>query len=311
MRRASFSVRIYSGWLALVSAITLFWAPQVMADQVDDLGWGKSEFCRPGREARDYSRPLTSMAPIRSVPREGKLSFGPKGMRLQARGGRVSVNGGLVGFSLNDVAVQQVRKLNWVVSTRLSVVNAKGQVTDVVDQRRRRIGVIEGNSIRDFLFSIPKAKRFYRTDISFQAIGSGKVLGEFSNYVRAVPAFYDARLLTPGRVVPQGQVLPLRLANFGTETISSRTYDWRLSVEFFDGQSWVQAPSEPAPEKHILRIQKVAAGGMEPCVFIPIASSEAVGLYRASVVVDRSLAGPSDRSVKLSTEFEVSGRGLK
>jgi len=283
----------------------------VMADQVDDQGWSESEFCRPGREARDYSRPLASMAPIRSVPKEGKLSFGPEGMRLQARGGRVSVNGGWVGFSLNDVAVQQVRKLNWVVSTRLSVVNAKGQVTKVVDQRRRRIGAIEGNSIRDFLFSIPKAKRFYRTDISFQAIGSRKGLGEFSNYVRVVPAFYDARLLAPGRVVPQGQVLPLRLANFGTETISSRAYDWRLSVEFFDGQSWVRAPSEPDPEKHILRIQKLAAGGMAPCVFIPIASNEAEGLYRASVVVDRSLALHSDRSVKLSTEFEVSGRSLK
>lgn len=295
--------------IAVLTAIIV--VPDVEADRVNDSAWSESGFCRPGREARDYLQPLMRMAPIRPVPTDGRLSFGPRGMRLEARGGRLSVNGGSVGFGLRDIAVGQTRNLAWIVSTRLSIVDAKGRVTRVVDERKRRIGSIDGNAIKDFVFQIPSTQRFYRTDISFEAAEGGRVLGEFSNYVRVVPAVFDSKLLSPGRVIHQGEVLPLRLANFGSETISSRAYDWRLAVEFFNGQAWVQAPSNPVPEKHILIVKKVPAGRMEPCAFVSIAENEAEGLYRASVVVDRSLAQSSERSVRLTTEFEVTGRGLR
>jgi hypothetical protein len=251
------------------------------------------------------------MAPIHHVPSAGKLPFAPKGLTLEVRGGRLRVGGGWVGFGISDEAIEQIRRLNWDVSARLFEVNSKGAVVNELGSKRRRIGTIEGGRIEDLLFQLSAEPAYYRVDISFQRIGSDRVLGEFSNYVRVVRPWFDARLLTLGSVARQGGLMSVRLANFGTETIASLSHDWRFAVQYFNGQNWVAAPSNPPPERHKAIISKLPAGRMDQCVHLRVPAGEVPGLYRFSMVVDRSLQRTEDRAVQLTAEFEVSGRSLK
>ncbi|HYJ22911.1 MAG TPA: hypothetical protein VEW07_12925 [Solirubrobacterales bacterium] len=221
------------------------------------------------------------------------------------------VGGGSVGFGIRDEAIEQVRRLNWDISVRLFKVNAKGIVVDELGSMQRSIGTIQGNRIEDLLFQVSPEPAYYRVDISFQHSGSDHVLGKFSNYVRVMRPWFDARLLMLGSVARQGELLSARLANFGTESIASLSHDWRFAVEYFDGQNWVIAPSNPPPEKHKAIGSRLGPGRMDQCVHLRVSADEAPGLYRLVMVVDRSLKSGENRTIQLATEFEVSGRSLK
>lgn len=293
----------------LILAFTLGQPAGAAPDQADAVR-GSDDFCGT-RLARDFLQPLSEMAPIHHVPSAGKLGFAPKGLALEARGGRLVVGSGWVGFGLNDEAVGQIRHLDWDVSTRLVKVDPRGAVVADLGSKRRRIGSIGGNKIKDFLFRVTGEPAYYRVDISFRRSGSGRILGEFSNYVRLVRPSFDTRLLMLGSVARQGEVLSIRLANFGTETVSSLSHDWRFAVHFFNGQNWVAAPSNPPPEKHNLLIQKLGPGRMEECVSFRVPDDEEPGRYRFSMTVERSLKRAEGRIVQLAVDFEITGRSLK
>lgn len=265
-------------------------------------------FCGP-RVAKDYLRPLARMASIRRVRSSGKIPFAPAGLNLEARGGNLVVGGGSVGFGFSDEAVGQVRHLNWDVSVRLFKVGARGEVVATLGSTRRRIGSVRGNAIKDLLIEVAGSPAFYRVEIVFRRIGSQRVLGKFGNYVRVVRPHFDARLLVSAPVVHRRELISARLANFGTETISSISPDWRFAVQRFDGKEWVTAASDPPPEKHKPIVQKLLAGQMEECIGLRIPSFEEAGRYRFSMVVNRSRrVGSKDRAVTVTAEFEIDGR---
>jgi hypothetical protein len=268
---------------------------------------GKREFCSP-RVARNFLGPFARMLPIHHVPRSGKLPFAPKGLLLEAKGGRLVVGGGQAGFGLRDEAVGQVRHLNWDVSTRLLKVDSRGEVVADLGSKRRRIGSIGGSRIKDFLFRVPGEPAYYRVDISFVRSGSDRVLGEFSRYVRVVRPKFDVRLLMLKSAARQGEVLSIRLANFGTETVSSISHDWGFTVHQFNGQDWVIAPSNPPPEKHRPIIRKLPPGQMADCIHFRVPADEVPGFYRFSMDVNRSMGTTEDRRVQLTAEFEISAR---
>jgi hypothetical protein len=262
------------------------------------------DFCGP-RLAHDYLEPLSQMEPIRGVPSSGELSFGPKGLTLKKRGGRLVVGSGWVGFGFSDEAVGHMRRLGWDVSVRLFKVNSRGRPVARLGSKRRRIGFVDGNKIKDFLFRVSGEAAYYRVDISFQRIGSDRTLGVFSNYVRVVRPEFDSRLLLQQESTRGGSVLPVRLANYGTEPISSMAYDWQFKVQYFNGQEWVIAPSDPPVERHKLLIRKLGPGMMDKCIYFRVPSDETPGLYRFSMVVRRNRHSGLDRHVQLTTEFTV------
>jgi hypothetical protein len=269
---------------------------------------GETDFCAP-RLARDFLRPLSRLAPIDQVPRSGRLPFAPKGVTLEPRGGQLIVGGGMIGFGFSDAATGKVRPLNWNVRVQLYAVDAQGDVIRKVGTKRRNLGALNGNRIKAILFKVPGRPAFYRIDISFRRRGNDRLLGSFSNYVRVVRPWFDARLLIPRAVAKRGELFSARLANFGTEGLSSISHDWRFTVERLIDQEWVVAPSNPPPEKHILLIRKLGPGEMDKCIHFRIPANEEPGLYRFSMVVERSLKGGKDRSVQVTTEFTIPPEG--
>ncbi len=296
---------------ALILAFTVGRAGGATEDGGVPTTRGGEGFCG-SRVAKDYLRPLARMAPIRRVPSSGKVPFAPTGLNLEARGGSLVIGGGSVGFGFSDEAVGQVRHLNWDVSVQLVKVDARGEAISTLGSKQRRIGSVRGNAIKDLLIEVAGSPAFYRVEIMFRRLGSQRVLGKFGNYVRVVRPHFDARLLVSAPVAHRGELISTRLANFGTETISSISPDWRFAVQRFDGEEWVTAASNLPPEKHKPIVQKLSAGQMEGCIGLRIPSFEEPGRYRFSMVVNRSRRVESkDRAVALTAEFEIDGRVLK
>ncbi len=304
-----------SGFMSLSAALififTVAQAGGVTGSGASAATRASESFCG-SRVAKDYLRPLGRMTPIRRVPRSGRIPFAPARLNLEARGGTLVVDGGFVGFRFNDEAVGQVRHLNWDVSVRLVKVDARGEVVATIRSKRRRIGSVRGSAIKDLLIRVAGSPAYYRVDIVFRRIGSQHILGEFSNYVRVVRSHFDARLLISAPVANRGELISARLANFGTEKISSISPDWRFAVQRFDGEEWVSAASDPPPEKHKPIVQKLLAGQMDGCIGLRIPSFEEPGRYRFSMVVDRSRQVKSKvRTGAVTAEFEIDGRVLK
>lgn len=294
---------------ALIIAFILGQPASAAPDRESMAAGSNGDFCGP-RIARNFLQPLTKMASIHRLPGSGKLPFAPKGLVLEAKGG-LAVGGGWVGYRFNDEAVGQIRRLNWNVSARLRKVNSRGAVLADLGLKQRRIESIRGSKIKDFLFQVSEEPAYYRVDISFKRSDGDRILGEYSNYVRVVRPRFDARLLMLGVVARQGEVLSVRLANFGTETLSSLSPDWRFAVHRYNGQEWIAAASNPPPERHKAIIRKLPAGQMDECILFRVPADEEPGLYRFSMDVERSLKRTKDRTVQVTAGFEVSGRSLK
>lgn len=270
----------------------------------------EGNFCS-ARLAKDYLQPLSRMAPITRVPGSGKLPFGPSGLRLEARGGRLVVGPGLVGFGISDEAVGQVRRLNWDLSLRLVKVDARGGQLAIRGVKRRRIGSVRGNQNHELLLPVSGSPGYFRVDIAFRHSRSRRFLGEFSNYVRVVRPRVDARLLLSAPVVHRGEAISARLANFGTENLWSGSPDWGFSVQRFEGADWIALPAG-LPSRRKPLIQTLPAGRMSQCMSIRVSEFERPGLYRVSAVANRSRPPhPNRRAVVASAQFEISGRVRK
>lgn len=260
-------------------------------------------FCGP-RVARNFLKPLARMRPISRVPGSERLSFGPQGLVLEAKGGLV-VGGGSVGFSLRNPSGRGTAHLTWKASTQLVKVDLKGAGLRRLASKQRRVRSVADSQAKRFLLEVPGRPAYYRVDISFRDDESNRILGRFSEYIRVVRPRFDARLLISKSVARPGDLLSIRLANHGTEGISSRSHNWRFQVERFDGEKWAVAPGNPPTEKHILLIRKLGAGEMDKCISFRVSSTEPPGLYRVSMYVDRNLQTDKNRRVQVTAGFEV------
>jgi hypothetical protein len=253
---------------------------------------------------RDFLRPLEKMAPIQEPPESGKLPFGPKGMRLGVTGAGLTKGGLIVGddwigFSLGDEAIQQVRRLDWLVETELVRVNRKGETVASVATKRRKLGVIQGSRIDDFVYRVSGNPSFYRVDIRFYARSTGRLLGEYSTYARVMKPRLDLRVRTEDWSVEPGEMASARLINHGTVQIEAVAYDYGFIVQAFTGDRWITIPDNPPLGRVPKRMQILPAGTqVRECIHHLVPSTQAPGLFRFA-------SFGADGELLLAAEFEV------
>lgn len=249
---------------------------------------------------RDFLKPLRRMVPIQEPPASGKLPFAPKRINLETRGNGLIAGGGLLGFSLNDQAIQQVRHLDWIVETGLARVDGRGEIVSRWGIKRRTLGTIRGSNIKDFLRRIPADPAFYRMDIRFLRRGSHRLLGAYSTYARVMRPRTELRVVIETPTVGPGEFASAKLMNLSTVPIESPAYDYGFNVQAFTGQEWIPRPQNPSRGRVPKRMQILPAG-MENrgCLRYLVPADQAPGLFRFSA------EGAQDEL--LAAEFEVAG----
>jgi hypothetical protein len=232
--------------------------------------------CPPGKTI-NYLAPFEKMPSVRDVPSTGKLSFGPRGLRLVSVGG-LFAGGGRAGFTIESVAPNAKYSLGWRLELKTTRVNKSAQLGHVI-----RTNVIELNHPRFFwdhpvdLFShLDPDPSYYRLDLAIYD-RRGRRLGKFGEYVRVVPPRSRARLEISPKVVSPGVVVNVRLLNRGTTGLA---YGLAITLEQSTSAGWRILP---LPERYWPAIGlELSAGSAGKCEQFLLPSELEAGLYRLS-----------------------------
>jgi len=291
------TTRIFFGFLGLVMMMIV--PVQVHSTWAANASHQHAGFCK-ARQTRNYLKPLERMVPVRHVPRSGRLPFGPKGVSLYAIGNGLLAGKGSVGFAFSDRAVNQRRRLNWFVRSKLSRVNYRGHVEAVLATRTRYVGRRKVDRVSGQRFMVSGRPSFYRVDIAI-ARRNGVRLGRYSEYFRVMSPKSNVRLSVSSRSVISGQEVYARVENIGTESVlpSGRVY-----IERYNGTAWEGIGSTTIPGQRT-RVRAVLFGGeVGPCVKYKVPEGQPEGLYRLTDYVDRLKSGSGSRRT-LVARFQV------
>lgn len=252
----------------------------------------KDASCGRTSVVRDFLAPLSKMTPIHSVPSSGKLPFGPAGMNLRS-GNQLVVGSGSAGYWFSDEAFEQQRNLQWRVEVSLSTVDRSGRIRSKVAIQTRRLGIVEGNSIKGFWFDLPGSPAFYRVDLSIRKLKTNHLLGTFSEYVRVMRPRTDLQVKVDRPTVAPGQTARARIINLGTVRLEAASYVFGFKVRRFDGSRWVFVAESP-PRGPVPKRMQILPPGRENrgCLRYRVPDDALPGRYRFQ-------AG------KLVSEFEV------
>jgi len=176
------------------------------------------------------------------------MPFAPKGLRLEVDRGGLVAGEGWVGFGLRDEAIQHRRQLDWIVESELSRVSSRGRVLSSVDVKRQRIGSIEASNIKSFLHHV-SGPAYYRVDIRFFRLGTGRLLGEYSTYARVMRPRINLRVAVDNPSVLPGSLVTARLINLGTVAFRAPTFVYGFVVQRFTGETWTLVPENPPRER--------------------------------------------------------------
>ncbi len=251
--------------------------------------------------SHDYREPLHGMPSVRHAPKSGKLPFGPRGLSFYALGSGLRVGQGKIGFAFSDTAIDQPRRLNWLIKSELTRVDSMGRSKGLLASKTSYIGTQKFDQIKTQAFVVTGKPSFYRVDI---VIGrrSGAILGRYSEYFRVVRPRFQAQLAISDESAAPGVTVYARVENLGTEPIvpSSRTM-----VERYDGAIWIEesALSVPGLRSHIRAL--LPAGRAASCVAYPIPENQPLGLYRVTNSVSRTLSPDTGSQTALSAEFQI------
>ena len=191
-----------------------------------------------------------------------------------------------MGFGFRDEAVQHRRQLDWIVESELSKVSSRGRVLSSVDVKRRRIGSIEAGNIKSFLHRVSGNPAYYRVDIRFFRLGTGRLLGEYSTYARVMKPRVNLRVAVDNPSVLPGTLVTARLINLGTVAFSSPSFEYGFVVERFTGETWMHVPANPprergGKERKLLRRQRLGPGmELRGCLRYLVPEDQAPGLFR-------------------------------
>lgn len=286
-------------WNSCCRTTTAFAACLLLVAVSVPPAFGASATCGRTNVVRDFLAPLSEMPPISRVPSSGKLPFGPPGLELSS-GDQLVVGPGSAGFSFSDEAIEQQRKLHWRVEATLLKVSSSGRVRSKIASQIRRLGVVEGNSIKGFWFDVAGSPAFYRVDLSIRTLKGNRLLGTYSEYVRVMRKRVDLRVVTDEpSVVSRGQTAYARLINLGTVPVISASYAFGFRITRFDGSRWVHVPENPPRGPVPKRMQVLPPG------------RENLGCLRYRVPDDAPAGSYRFQAGDLAAEFEVTSSPLR
>jgi hypothetical protein len=232
--------------------------------------------CPPAKTI-NYLAPFEKMPSVQDVPSTGKLSFGPRGLRLVSAGGLLA-GGGRAGFTLESVAPNAKYRLGWRLELKTTRINKSGQLGHVV-----RTKAIELNDRRslwdhpvDLSSHLDSAPSYYRLDLAVYD-HERRTLGKVGEYVRVVSRRRRARLeISPEATAPGGLVY-VRVLNLGTTALA---YGTPITLEHLTSDGW-HIP--PGPERFWSAIGlELSAGGAGKCEQFLLQNELEPGLYRLS-----------------------------
>lgn len=247
----------------------------------------------------DFLAPLERLPRLHAPPASGQLGFGSRNILLRANSTLI-VGGGTVGYRLTLQNYDHPAHPRWKLSTTLTQVDWRGRTTRVVDRQQRRVDRIGRGNSTGFEFEVDGTPAVYRLTIVFES-DSGRKLGGYGLYVRAVNPTRHARLALSGGPFRPGDTVFSRIENRGTETVF---YGAAYRIERYDGSSWALAPE--SPRSFILPLYGSGPGRSENgCTRFSIPSTMPPGYYRMSRDLSFGQFTPKEQQTTLTAEFEI------
>lgn len=274
--------------IALLLLLTLGAAAPAQAVEMQDYG---RAFC-DGTPVHDYEAPLDRLPPVRRVPLEEDLPFGPRNLSIYQVGfSRVIVGKGGFGYRFFDETYgrrDEVR-LNWDVSTAVWRLDRRGNALRRVAAKDHHPGIVsEVDEELDFVLDTPGRPGLYRYDIEFRDDGTGEVLGSYSEYLRVVKPTFHAGIAVNRRHVRPGQRVFARIENPGTSWVE---FGLAYAVEKFEGGRWVE--QDLGVDGWLLPLIAMGSGQSGWCMPYRVPRDASPGRYR--FVKELGLGGRRDK----------------
>ncbi len=255
-------------------------------------------FCKPDAIVRNYLGSITKLQGSRGFPKSGRLSVGPKALRVYPPRERLVVVGRDQFESQGALSHPPPRPpvpLGWWVSSRLERIGKRGVVSGATTPKRQYIATVNGFRFGNFGFGSNVKPGTYRLDVSFED-RSGRLLREYQEYFRAVKAHSSLKLSANRPTFEPGGAGYLRVENYGTvpATFLHQYRIWRLG----DGSGELQLP----PQVYSGVRPLVGAGRAGGCIQFSVPADAPAGEYQVGVEAKDSLMS---RWTVLLTRFEV------
>jgi hypothetical protein len=172
--------------------------------------------------------------------------------------------------------------LNWQVTSVLEARRSRNTFK-TVRLRRQYVQHFAGFDHKQFGFDAAVRPGVYRLNIKFEN-ASGRLLGRFVEFFRAVRAVSEVKLAVSPSAVHAGDIGSLRVENFGTVR-SSYFYDYRIWSIGANG--WTEVPLGPRYLTNDLPI--LGAGVADSCLWFEMPAAVSPGEYLIGIHVDNYL----------------------
>jgi hypothetical protein len=252
----------------------------------------------------DYEAALGGMPPLRTLPADNDLPFGPPGLFLDSRYPPRDIRlpgDEMLGFRFT-AKPREVKPsyplLDWRVTARLTRVNRRGVVREVLAEVPRRVSRMR-RSI-PFPLELEGEPGFYRLEIVFRE--GGRRIGRFGQYVRVLSPSVDVRLGLNGTTFRPGDTVIPRLENYGAANLGFGLLGAGFQIE--KSGAWAPAwGSGPAPAIGL----GAGPGESAECWSRKLPADAQPGRYRFNLQVDHVLEerGPAAGEQTYSAEFTV------
>jgi hypothetical protein len=262
-----------------------------------------SAFCDQ-EVVRNYERPLEKMPPLRGVPANHVLPFGPSGLYL-FKGSQTPVmvpigTPGGVGFAITtkrgEPNVKPIAHLDWLGTLKMTEVDKSGSPIRLLEWRRKRITRAPGGGLTvDFSGRVG----FYRLDFVVRN-RKGRVLGKFGEYFRVMPATTEGRLELSSSSYQPGETVSACLENLGTTIL---VYGAPPLIEVFDGTTWTRSPIDP-PMATLFTASLLSPGRSHPLGTFALPIDAPPGHYRWRWT-GSAMNGEPSASFELAAEFTI------
>jgi hypothetical protein len=257
----------------------------------------------------NYLKPLESLPSLKAEPARQRLPFGPSNLFFGISGqGPLIVDGPEtgnqeVGYFLDYTPTNPHptgKYLDWLVTAKLDRIDSTGLVRNSTGFKQVR--GLHFRSSHTLSLELPEEPALYRLEVVFRD-HSGKRLGRFGRYLRALKSHSEERLTLTQSTYSAGETVAPRLEDEGTDRLF---YGLGYRIDEFDGVNWV--PTSLGPKFFLLIGLSSFPGEAASCWRFTVPANTPPGRYRFYTSADVYKTTARDerpRRSALTAEFEV------